>query len=204
MSSEGLRQRVLGAPRGFDLFQRLVGARRSKANFVAKHVQPKHGDRILDLGCGTGAILELLPPGVEYVGVELDRAYVHRARMRFGDRATFVCSDLASYEPASTFDIVIAYGVLHHLDDGGVRSACRVAHRALREEARLLFAEPCRTDQQGWLATTLMNRDRGRYIRTPERYAELMSEQFEQTKSPQLAADDYRIPYTFVILEARR
>jgi cyclopropane fatty-acyl-phospholipid synthase-like methyltransferase len=201
---EGLRQRVLGDPRGFDLFQRLVGARRAKASFVAHHVRPRDGDRILDLGCGTGGLLELLPHGVVYVGVELDAAYVERARRRFGSRGTFVHADIATYEPRSTFDIVIAYGVLHHLEDQRVRSACRLAHRALHASGRVLFAEPCRTDEQGRLETALMNRDRGRYIRTPERYAELMREHFEETARPELAEDGYRIPYTFVILEARR
>lgn len=199
----GLRQRVLGAPPMFDLFQRLVGAPVSKAHFVAEHVRARAGDRILDIGCGTGALLELLPPGVEYVGVDLDPGYIERGRTRVGGRGTFICADIRAYEPFSTFDVVMGYGVLHHLDDEGVREACGVANRALRPGGRVLFAEPARTDRQAWLERALMNRDRGQYVRRSESYAGLMRDHFPTT-SIEVVPDGYRIPYTFVILEAIR
>jgi SAM-dependent methyltransferase len=148
-------------------------------------------------------MLELLPPDVTYVGVDLDPGYVERARTRFRRRGTFVCADITSYEPSATFDVVIAYGVLHHLDDEGTRAACGVASRALRAGGRVLFAEPCRTEEQGWLEKAIMNRDRGRYIRTTARYVELMNERFPAT-STDVVTVGYRIPYTLVILEANR
>ena len=203
MAGSGLRQRVLGAPRGFDLFQRLVGAQASKARFVADHVRPEPRDRILDLGCGTGAMLALLPPEVAYVGVDLDPGYVERARTRFGSRGTFVCADITTYDPGPAFDVVILYGVLHHLDDEAVRAVSAVAHRALRAPGRLLCAEPCRTDEQTPLERALMNRDRGRHIRTPAHYAELVGERFATTATD-VMPDSYRIPYTFVVVEASR
>src|SRR5436190_952105 len=46
-----LKERVLQIPRGFDLFQWLVGAPASKRRFVTEHVRANPGDRILDLGC---------------------------------------------------------------------------------------------------------------------------------------------------------
>jgi SAM-dependent methyltransferase len=198
-----LFQRLLGVPRVFDLFQQLVGAPRSKAHFVTEHVRARAGERILDLGCGTGAILEFLPPGIEYVGVDLHPGYLELGRTRLGGRGTFICADITTYEPSSDFDVVIAYGVLHHLDDEAVRAACSVARRALPPGGRVLFAEPARTDAQSRLERAIMNRDRGRYVRTPKQYVALMQEQFAATAS-EVVPDGYRIPYTFVILEASR
>ena len=203
MPLEGFRQRLLGFPRGFDLFQRLVGAPKSKRHFVTAHVRAGAGDRILDLGCATGAMLEFLPPGIEYVGVDLDPGYIEQAEATRGGRGTFVCADITTYDPQAEFDIVMGYGILHHLDDDGVRAACRVADRAFGSFGRVLFAEPCLIERQSWLERTLMAIDRGRYIRTPERYSELMTELLP-APATDLVTEGYRIPYTLVILEARR
>jgi SAM-dependent methyltransferase len=196
-------EHALGIARLYDAFQRAVGAQASKRRFVTEHVRARPTDRVLDLGCGTGAVLELLPKGVSYVGVEIDPNYVARARGQLGDRGEFVCADLTAYDPKREFDAVVAYGVMHHLDDAGVSAACDVADRALIDDGRLLFAEPCRLPSQSWLETTLMNHDRGRYIRTPERYVELLSPLFPSV-STQYMLDGYRIPYSFLILEAHR
>jgi SAM-dependent methyltransferase len=194
--------RTLGVAHVYDLFQRVVGAPGSKRRFVEDFVRARPGERVLDLGCGTGAMLELLPHEVSYVGVEIDPNYVRRARARLGDRGEFVCADLTTYQPERAFDLVLAHGVMHHLDDRGVTAACEVAGRALVPGGRVLLAEPCRLPGQSRLETALMDRDRGRYIRTPERYLELLGEWFPSVENYHMTGS-YRIPYSMLILEAR-
>jgi SAM-dependent methyltransferase len=196
-------ERTLGVASLYDLFQRVVGAPASKRQFVTRHVRPAASDHVLDLGCGTGAMLELLPDGVSYVGVEIDPNYVARARERFGARGEFVCTDLTSYDGERVFEIVVAHGVMHHLDDDAMAAAGGVARRALVDGGRVVFAEPCRLPSQGRIETALMNRDRGRYIRTPERYVELLSESFPSVSTHYMLGS-YRIPYSMMILEAHR
>jgi SAM-dependent methyltransferase len=196
-------RRALGVARIYDLFQTAVGAPASKRHFVHGYVKAKPDNRVLDLGCGTGAMLELLPPGISYVGVEINDGYVRHARELLGQAGTFVCADLTTFEPTSKFDIVVAHGVMHHLDDSGVLAACSVAHRALEEGGRVVFAEPCRIPTQSHLETAIMDRDRGGHIRTPEHYRDLMSHYFEPV-SMNFMHGSYRIPYTMLILEAQR
>jgi SAM-dependent methyltransferase len=198
-----LRQRVLGLPRGYELFQRLVGAPRSKEYFVEQHVRAKPGDRVLDLGSGTGAMLYFLPGGVRYTGVEIDPGYVERATEAFKGRGEFVCADITAYQPTSEFDLVIAYGVLHHLDDAQVLAAIDVAHRALRPGGRALFDEPCRREGQGRLEQIIMDRDRGAHIRAIADYVGLVSNRFAEV-STDLDTNHYRIPYSSIIIEATR
>ena len=193
---------LLDLPRAFDLDQRLIGAPKSKQLFVDGYVRAKPGDQVLDLGCGTGALLRGLQQGVEYVGVDVDRAYVERARERFRGRGTFVCADVTAFRPSTRFDVVIAYGLLHHLDDEHLRRTLEVARDALDAQGRAVFAEPCSTPDQGPLERALMNHDRGAHIRSADRYVDAMREFFAEVAAD-VVAGTYRIPFTIVVLEAR-
>ncbi|WP_020177791.1 metalloregulator ArsR/SmtB family transcription factor [Methylopila sp. M107] len=99
----------------------------------------------LDLGTGTGRMLELLSPRVgRAVGVDSNRdmlalaranlaeARVQNAQIRHGDI-------FAPPVPADAFDLVIVHQVLHFLDDGA--RAVREAARALRPGGRLLIVD---------------------------------------------------------------
>ena len=187
---------VLELPAGFDLYQRLVGARRSKRRFIEDYAQPRSGESVLDLGSGTGALFDLMPDGVEYVGVEIDERYVEAARASHGASAQFVHADATNYRPDREFDLALAYGVLHHLTDDQARRLLLAARAARRFAA----AEPCSTPKAGPLESFLMRHDRGRFIRSEEAYVRLARDVFEGVEA-QLVQGTYRIPYTLVVLE---
>lgn len=187
---------ILELPAGFDLYQRLVGAPGSKRHFVDEIARPRPGESVLDLGCGTGALFGLMPEGVDYVGVDLDESYVAAARARYGGRAEFLHGDATTYRPEREFDLALAYGVLHHLDDGQARGLLAAA-RAAR---RFVAAEPCPTPGAGALESFLMRHDRGRFVRPEERYVRLARDVFERVDS-RLVQGTYRIPYTLAILD---
>lgn len=187
---------VLELPHGFDLYQRLVGAPASKRRFVEGFVRARAGDRILDLGCGTGALFAYLPDDVEYVGVDVDPGYVEAARKRYAGRATFVVADATAYRPDDAFDVAIAYGVLHHLEDA---QAVRLLHVA-RSARRFVAAEPCLTRDAVALEAFLMRHDRGKHIRSEDEYVRIAGEVFDRVDS-RLVAGTYRIPFTLAILD---
>ncbi len=81
---------------------------------------PPHGSRILDLGCGSGALGALLKQqgAREVVGIELDEEAAGRARQRLDE---VIVTDLdrldaLPFSPA-TFDVAICADVLEHLAD---------------------------------------------------------------------------------------
>ena len=88
---------------------------------------------LLDLGTGTGRMLELFGPRIERgLGLDLSLDMLALARARLDRAGLRHCSvrqgdiyDLAL--PKDTFDVVIIHQVLHFLDDGA---------RAIREAAR--------------------------------------------------------------------
>ncbi|MGE0753129.1 MAG: ArsR/SmtB family transcription factor [Variibacter sp.] len=107
------------------------------------------GDRdfrsLLDLGTGTGRMLELFGPRIERgVGIDLSSAMLSMARARLDRAGLRHCSvrqgdiyDLAL--PKDSFDVVIVHQVLHFLDDGA--GALREAARVLRPGGRLLVVD---------------------------------------------------------------
>ncbi|MBC6942278.1 MAG: class I SAM-dependent methyltransferase [Xanthomonadales bacterium] len=195
---------IFSAPWVYDLAQNLVGANRSRARLVRDHLRLRPGMRLLDLGCGTAAMLHHLPRDVAYVGVDLSESYIESARREFGARGEFHCGDIARTAPDvfGTFDVVVANGLLHHLDDGPVRNMLRVARTVLRAGGHLVTIDPCFDPGQSRLARLVITHDRGRNVRTLAGYAELAREMFT-TVEPRLRDDMLRIPYTHAVLECR-
>lgn len=181
----GLR-RLLTWPGFYDLFQDLVGAAAIRRRFVREFLAPDPGARILDIGCGTGAMLAFLPGDCDYLGFDFSVDYVATARARFGDRGRlpgsrrrFACARidadgaLQGMEGEGAFDLAMAFGVLHHLDDAEAAGVFDCARRALKPGGRLATLDPAFVEGQGKLARYVVSRDRGRNVRTPQAYAAL-------------------------------
>lgn len=101
--------------------------------------------RLLDIGTGTGRILELLAPHTEQsVGLDVDHDMLQLARAALGEaqlsRAAVRHGDL--HRPpfeAGSFDVAVMHHVLHLLDAPG--GAISDAARLLRPGGRLLVAD---------------------------------------------------------------
>ena len=100
---------------------------------------------LLDLGTGTGRMLELFGPEIERgLGLDLSLDMLHVARDRLERAGLKHCSvrqgDLYDLPLANnSFDVVILHQVLHFLDDGA--RAIHEAARVLRPGGRLLVVD---------------------------------------------------------------
>jgi ubiquinone/menaquinone biosynthesis C-methylase UbiE len=100
---------------------------------------------LLDLGTGTGRMLEMFGPDIERgLGLDLSLDMLALARARLDRAGLKHCSvrqgdiyDLSL--PKDTFDVVIIHQVLHFLDDGA--RAIHEAARVLRPAGRLLVVD---------------------------------------------------------------
>jgi SAM-dependent methyltransferase len=170
--------------------------------YLSEYVRPVPGEKVLDIGCGPGEILEHLP-AVDYVGFDINPKYVEAAQKRFGGRGRFFCGDVGLTtidQEAATFDLVLATGVLHHLNDDYAASLFNLARRALKPSARLVTLDGCFVAGQPKLARFVVSRDRGEYVREFAEYTKLAAQVFPQVRSF-VRHDLLRIPYTHVILQ---
>ncbi|HET9672025.1 MAG TPA: bifunctional class I SAM-dependent methyltransferase/glycosyltransferase family 2 protein, partial [Actinomycetota bacterium] len=98
--------------------------------FVRSQVPP--GARVLDLGCGDGALLASLQPSYG-VGVDASLEAIRQARRRFPD-LRFVCADVERLPIDEPFDHVIASNLVGYLIDvqGFLEGLRWVAHPSTR------------------------------------------------------------------------
>lgn len=194
---------ILSAPWAYDLLQNLLGAQKARRRLINDHALPGPQATILDIGCGTGEIVPHLPAGASYHGFDLSALYVDAANRRFGDRAAFHCMDIADYQPEATAapaDVVLAVGILHHLDDDIAVKLMRSARSQLKPGGRLVTMDGTLVEGQSAMARNLILRDRGQNIRTPDAYRALAAEAFQDVKVI-VRHDMLYVPYTHCIME---
>lgn len=199
--TSGMRS-LLSFPFAYSLLQNLLGARAGRKEFVDRYVRAKAGDRVLDIGCGPADIVEHLP-GVEYFGFDLSRKYIRMAKNRYGHLATFRCEDVTTQtlDTLNEFDIVLAIGILHHLDDEESMKLLNLARSPLKQGGRLVTLDACFTEDQSRIARLLISRDRGRNVRQEEEYRQLIASVFREVKVD-IRHDLTWLPYTHIIMEA--
>jgi len=190
---------ILNHPAIFNAFHRLVVKRDARQVLVDEYVKPIPGDRLLDIGCGPASMLPYLDK-VDYTGLDLEPNFVEQARAKYGDSATFVharVQDLAE-KLHSQFDLAMAIGVLHHLDDGEARELFRAVGKLLKAGGRLIVSDPVSRAGQNPLARLVMSLDRGKSIRSKEGYEALAGTELARTKT-EVRSDFLRIPYDHCI-----
>lgn len=198
--NHGLR-RILARPAIYDLFQRIMGAHRTRQVFVREYVRPEVHEKILDIGCGTGEILRHLP-SVTYYGLDISPDYIKAAQQYYGHRGRFLCGRIGPelLKTLPVLDKVIVNCVMHHMDDADVDELLKFARLSLRSKGRLIVMEPCfPVDGQSMIARWLIKNDRGQHVRSPRDYEALAAESFSQIGT-HVRHDLLRIPYTHLIM----
>lgn len=195
-------QSILKFPFVYSLAMNLLSGK-SRSLYVRDYIRPAPKDKILDIGCGPADILsDLLDVDVNYHGFDENPKYILAAQKRFGNSGNFFCKEVAAddIQEANDFDIVLANGVLHHLDDNRALALFQLARHCLKSGGRLMTIDCCYVEKQSPVARFLISKDRGKYARTKNGYVDLASQVFDSVKV--IMRDDLlRIPYTHIIME---
>lgn len=97
---------------------------------------------VLDVGCGSADLIQFLPPGVHYCGIERDETLVDQMRRKHPDHS-FLVRDLER-EPIglgeATFQAIILLAFLEHLHKGEQVVVDLRAH--LAADGRLIATTP--------------------------------------------------------------
>jgi ubiquinone/menaquinone biosynthesis C-methylase UbiE len=166
----------------YDMFQSIVGTDNIRKYFVKNYLQPKPNERILDIGCGTAGVLNLIGD-VDYVGFDPSHKYIEYAKNQFPN-ADFHSGDIEGLTyPERYFDKVIMMGVLHHLSDREAVKLLNFAKRSLKFGGTFVSFDMCRRKNIPFLAKVMNFLDRGGYVRSDEGYDVLIRGQMGEYKS---------------------
>ena len=156
MASERIQRKLWSwYSRSYDGLLELVPYQRL-LDLTTEAVSCGPSDRLVDLGCGTGNLLERVAstagPGADLLGVDSSTAMLGMARPKLAgsDRAQLVESDLLEWlaaAPSASFDRVVSVNVLYTLDAVQREQFWADAVRILRPDGRLVVVT---TDRAGF------------------------------------------------------
>jgi SAM-dependent methyltransferase len=206
-NDSGIR-RLLTQPWIYKAYQGLVGATRGR-KWVSDHYwRAQPGQRVVDIGCGPGSLVQHLPAGVQYVGFDVSEEYIGHARRAFaGDpNKTFVVGAAEDFiadlpGPMRNADLVVMGGLLHHLDDDKALTALKLARAALSPHGHLVALEGTFLVKQTALSRWFVGLDRGRNVRSEPAWRVLVAQVFDHFETFILTGLD-RTPYTYIVIEA--
>jgi ubiquinone/menaquinone biosynthesis C-methylase UbiE len=152
------RGHTLGAPRAYDTFVSLffLGRRHSAYKALIDAAGVQSGQRVLDVGCGTGYFARLLAESLGrdglVVGVDASPEMIRYASRR--TRAANCRFELGTAEslsfPPKQFDVVVSSLFLHHLPADLQGAALGEMRRVLRPGGTLLIVEAHVPRGLGW------------------------------------------------------
>jgi len=102
----------------------------------------KDGDRVLDIGCGNGRLLQaLLLKKIYYLGLDQNQALLDFARRKYPDKIFRVGDILRLGEvPEMNFDLVFVVAVLHHLPGSDLQTAAlRQLKNKIKPNGRIII-----------------------------------------------------------------
>ncbi|KAM3090525.1 class I SAM-dependent methyltransferase [Phormidesmis sp. 146-35] len=98
-------------------------------------LSPQSGERILDLGCGTGQLTQQIATHAQVVGVDRSPTMIETAQHNYPD-LKFLVADAQSFQVDRPFDAVFSNAVLHWISNPD--SVIQSVYHALRSGGRFV------------------------------------------------------------------
>lgn len=204
----GWLKNLLSISQVYDFFQHtILGGRQARAWLARTFWKSKAGERIVDIGCGSGAVLDFLPRDSDYLGIDISERYIGTARKKYSGNRTFflgTAQDFLSQDDSrlNNTDLVLLNGLLHHLPDDQATEVLEISKQLLKPGGRLVCLEATYLARQTRLSKWIVSTDRGRFIRSEQEWKRLVGQTFDRYDTTILTGL-IRIPYTHIVIECR-
>ncbi|WP_101783963.1 class I SAM-dependent methyltransferase [Nonomuraea indica] len=139
---------TIDRPRAYEVMASIgfLGRRREMFTRLAALSGARPGDRVLDVGCGTGYLTRILArvvgPAGQVTGIDPAPSMVEHARLRAPGNCSYAVGEGQALEaPDGSFDVVVSSLAVHHMPAAERGAAMAEMFRVLRPGGRLLIAE---------------------------------------------------------------
>jgi SAM-dependent methyltransferase len=196
--------RFLRSPPLYIRWQRILGADRLRQICLDDFLKLREGERVLDIGCGPGYILDYMPL-VDYVGFDTEPRYIEYAREHYPDRGRFFCEHFAQahVRKFKPFDAIMLLGIIHHVDDVVAEDLFGLLAKCLAPNGRVVTLDPCFIPGQSRVSRWVAQADRGGFVRNEQGYRRLGGNHFADVEA-RLVSNICRIPSTELIVRLGR
>jgi len=165
-------EKVMDVPIVYQTFQNFVYTAKSQET-IDNLLSSAKNDSVLDFGCGTGVYCEKFIDS-SYIGIDPLDSCIARAKSKYGETQSrkFLVGDetiLSNFDDHK-FDLILAMGVLHHMEDRKASLFLSEATRLLKSNGVLVCLEPLYFEGQSRISRFMVSQDRGKYARNELEY----------------------------------
>ncbi len=108
-------------------------------NSLTELIDADKGCRVLDLGCGNGALTKVLhDKGFDVIGIDASRELLDIAGKNYPD-IEFIQADAVNFSLGEPVDAVFSNAVFHWIDKYKQRDMLKCVHKALKENGQFVF-----------------------------------------------------------------
>jgi len=164
---------LLNIPTIYHLSQKVFLADNFRKKLLKKILTNRNLD-ILDIGCGPGNMINYLSFN-KYYGFDTDKKYIKYAKNKYKN-CIFFCERFTklSLKKITKVDLVLLFGILHHISDDEVLKLIDVLKLSLKKNSKIITLDPVYIKKQNRISKFLIDNDRGNFVRTTKDYLNLL------------------------------
>jgi SAM-dependent methyltransferase len=173
----GILDAILSQPAVYRLWQ--ATHENDKFAPILAHNDLSRVSRVLDVGCGPGTNATNFAKS-DYLGIDLNPAYIESAKRRHGGR--FLAVDAAKFSPGpgERFDFILVNSFLHHVDTDTTQRILLNLRDLLTPDGHIHILEPVLPGSTS-VARLVAKADRGKFVRPLKKWEGIFRELFTQT-----------------------
>jgi len=181
-------ERIMGNPWIYSAWQFPFADKKMRP--VVAHNDLRGVTQVLELGCGPGTNAAYFQQS-SYEGVDHNPKYTQHACKRY-PHAHFITADATIYQSPRPSEFVLLNSLLHHLHDDHVHRVLSTVHDSLLEQGTVHIIELVLAEKglPAWLA----RHDRGKYVRTGEKWQHLFRKHFQALVFEPFTVDAFGVP----------
>jgi SAM-dependent methyltransferase len=191
---------ILNFPLVYKLSQKIFLADNFRKKVLHELLNDKI-DRILDIGCGPGNMIKYISFN-DYYGFDTDINYINYAKKKYNS-CNFFCELFTehSLKKIKKVDVVLLFGLLHHLTNDEVIKLIEVIKLSLNHAGKIIVLDPVFINNQNFIAKFLIKNDRGLYVRNEEGYMKLF--EHHKLNFKYKIYHQKIVPYTWIVTEIK-